>query len=75
MRKYNLFRSLESFETLEWKISPSSLVATAAVTASTNAEGSDPAPSPEPAPNPDGSEPPPIVYPYLPPSGPSGPGS
>ena len=42
MRKYNLFRSLESFETLEWKISPSSLVATAAVTASTNAEGSDP---------------------------------
>ena len=35
----------------------------------------DPLPNPEPAPGPDPGDTPPIVYPFLPPSGPSGPGS
>ena len=35
----------------------------------------DPLPDPEPAPGPDPGDNPPIVYPVLPPSGPSGPGS
>jgi hypothetical protein len=36
---------------------------------------SDPLPNPEPPPGPDPGDNPPIVYPILPPSGPSGPGS
>ena len=36
---------------------------------------SDPLPNPEPPPGPDPGDDPPIVYPILPPSGPSGPGS
>lgn len=35
----------------------------------------DPLPDPEPAPGPDPGDNPPVVYPILPPSGPSGPGS
>jgi hypothetical protein len=35
----------------------------------------DPLPNPEPAPGPDPGDTPPIIYPFLPPSGPSGPGS
>lgn len=34
----------------------------------------DPLPNPEPPPGPDPGNNPPIVYPFLPPSGPSGPG-
>jgi hypothetical protein len=45
-----------------------------------NADGqhvakSDPLPNPEPAPGPDPGDNPPVEYPILPPSGPSGPGS
>jgi hypothetical protein len=36
---------------------------------------SDPLPNPEPPPGPDPGDNPPVVYPILPPSGPSGPGS
>jgi hypothetical protein len=35
----------------------------------------DPLPNPEPPPGPDPGDNPPVVYPILPPSGPSGPGS
>jgi hypothetical protein len=38
-------------------------------------DGDDPLPNPEPEPGPDPGDDPPIVYPVLPPSGPSGPGS
>lgn len=101
MRKYSLLDSLTSLESLELKLSPSSLaggvVAThvlsgspAAVSADDdddddddddgdgNGDGDnddDPLPNPEPAPGPDPGDVPPIVYPFLPPSGPSGPGS
>ena len=36
---------------------------------------SDPLPRPEPPPGPDPGDNPPVVYPIIPPSGPSGPGS
>jgi hypothetical protein len=36
---------------------------------------SDPLPHPEPPPRPDPGDNPPVVYPIIPPSGPSGPGS
>ena len=39
------------------------------------ARGSDPLPHPEPPPGPDPGDNAPVVYPILPPSGPSGPGS
>jgi hypothetical protein len=41
-----------------------------------NGDGeSDPLPDPEPEPGPDPGDNPPVNYPFLPPSGPSGPGS
>jgi hypothetical protein len=39
------------------------------------AVANDPLPNPEPPPGPDPGDNPPVVYPILPPSGPSGPGS
>jgi hypothetical protein len=96
MRQYNLLDSLNSLETLEFKLSPTSLVvgivAPAVVSPPTtqaqadddddgdddggNGDGdNDPLPDPEPEPGPDPGDNPPINYPFLPPSGPSGPGS
>jgi hypothetical protein len=88
MRPYNLFSSFGALETLELKLSPASFsvgaVAAAAVSpVNPRAQAgdhflnasNDPLPNPEPAPGPDPGDNPPIVYPILPPSGPSGPGS
>jgi hypothetical protein len=98
MRQYNLLSSFSSLETLELKLSPTSLTvglaAHAVVSAPTpqaqtdddddgdddggngNGDGdNDPLPDPEPEPGPDPGDNPPINYPFLPPSGPSGPGA
>lgn len=88
MRSYNLFSSFSGIETLELKLSPASLsVGTfaAASVSPTNphdqggvdarTRADDPLPNPEPPPGPDPGDNPPVVYPILPPSGPSGPGS
>ena len=89
MRQYNLFSGISSLEMLELKLSPTSLSvgALAAVAVSplnpeaqaavpvSVAKISDPLPNPEPPPGPDPGDNPPVVYPILPPSGPSGPGS
>jgi hypothetical protein len=86
MRQSSLFSSIGSLEMLELKLSPVSLsvgaLAAAAVSSpNPQAEGndhvanSDPLPNPEPPPGPDPGDNPPVVYPILPPSGPSGPGS
>jgi hypothetical protein len=101
MRKYNLLDSLSSLESLELKLSPSSLAGGVVATQESsslnqpvsadddddddddddgdgNGDGDnddDPLPNPEPAPGPDPGDTPPIIYPFLPPSGPSGPGS
>jgi hypothetical protein len=89
MRQYNLFSGISSLEMLELKLSPTSLSVgafAAAAVSSLNPEvqaavhdiattSSDPLPNPEPPPGPDPGDNPPVVYPILPPSGPSGPGS
>jgi hypothetical protein len=88
MRQYNLFSGISSLEMLELKLSPTSLSVgafAAAAVSSLNPEAraavheiaamSDPLPNPEPPPGPDPGDNPPVVYPILPPSGPSGPGS
>jgi hypothetical protein len=92
MRKYNLLDSLKTLNSLELRLSPSSLAVVAAkelpapyvLTLPTDDDddddgdgdsGNDPLPDPEPDPGPDPGDNPPIVYPILPPSGPSGPGS
>jgi hypothetical protein len=84
MRRFNLFDSLHSVETLEWKVSPTALavgglVAASAVstppTMQSDDDDNDPLPDPEPAPPPYPGDDPPIEYPVLPPSGPIGPGS
>jgi hypothetical protein len=88
MRQYNVLDSLNSLEALELKLSPTSLyvgvVAAAVVSPPTpqaqsddddNDGDGDPLPDPEPEPGPDPGDNPPIDYPFLPPSGPSGPGS
>jgi hypothetical protein len=84
MRRSNLFDSLHSVETLEWKVSPTALavgglVAVPAVSTlqavQSDADDNNPLPDPEPAPPPYRGDDPPIEYPVLPPSGPIGPGS
>jgi hypothetical protein len=87
MRQYNLFSGISSLEMLELKLSPASLSvgALAAAVSPLNPEAQaavndsvakgDPLPNPEPPPGPDPGDNPPVVYPILPPSGPSGPGS
>ncbi len=73
--------TLNSLETLEVKLSPTSLsgsgiVATSMISAvsATPADDGDPPPEPAPAPPPYPGDNPPIVYPLAPPSGPAGPG-
>lgn len=85
MRRYSLFDSLISVETLEWKVSPTALsvgglVAAPAVSThdlgqAQDDDGDDPLPDPEPPPPPYPGDDPPIEYPVLPQSGPIGPGS
>jgi hypothetical protein len=88
MRQFNLFSSFSALETLELKLSPALLsvgaVAAAALSPANphvhaggdvNDASNDPLPNPEPPPGPDPGDNPPVVYPILPPSGPSGPGS
>jgi hypothetical protein len=82
MRKYRLFSAFSSLEGLEPRVSLTSFSvgAVAAAVSTFNPNGhrvatSDPIPNPEPAPGPDPGDNPPVVYPVLPPSGPSGPGS
>jgi hypothetical protein len=89
MRQYNLFSDISSLEMLELKLSPASLSVGALAAAAVSplipeaqaavhadvAKNSDPLPNPEPPPGPDPGDNPPVVYPILPPSGPSGPGS
>ena len=86
MRKSSLFSSIGSLEMLELKLSPVSFsvgaLAAAAVSSpnpqaehTDSAAKSDPLPNPEPPPGPDPGDNPPVVYPILPTSGPSGPGS
>ena len=73
---------LNSLETLELKLSPTSpsaggIVATSVISSfsATQANDDDPPPEPAPAPPPYPGDDPPIDYPLLPPSGPAGPGS
>ena len=88
MRQYNLFSGISSLEMLELKLSPTSLSVGALAAAVSPlhpeaqaavhdiaATSSDPLPNPEPPPGPDPGDNPPFVYPIIPPSGPSGPGS
>ena len=72
--------TLNSLETLEVKLSPTTLsgsgiVATSMIsTVSATPADDDPPPVPEPAPPPYPGDDPPIIYPLSPPSGPAGPG-
>jgi hypothetical protein len=81
MRRHIQLGSLISLQTLEQKLSPTSVsvgglvAATAPVIQKTNLADEDPLPEPEPAPPPYPGNDPPIDYPLLPPSGPAGPGS
>jgi hypothetical protein len=83
MRRFSLRDSIDSFETLEVKLSPTTVAVGAFVSAPAVAAlhaaqaagpGDDPLPPPEPPPGPDPGGDPPIGYPVLPPSGPIGPG-
>jgi hypothetical protein len=78
MRRPSLFDSLMSIETLDLRLSPTSLslgviVPPPAVSGMSPAD--DPVPDPEPAPGPFPGESPPTDNPELPPSGPVGPGA
>ena len=81
MRTSIPFTAFNSLETLEAKLSPTSISAAGIVGASVLSVLSavpaddDPPPEPEPAPPPYPGDDPPIVYPLAPPSGPAGPGS
>jgi hypothetical protein len=78
MRRHELFDSLISLETLDLRISPTSLSLGAAVPLSVVSQFSaadDPLPCPEPSPGPYPGTNPPVDHPELPPSGPVGPGS
>jgi hypothetical protein len=82
MRRQILLDSPSAFETLELKLSPTSLSVSGVLAGSAVAtlqpvhqDDTDPLPEPEPAPPPYPGDDPPIDYPLLPPSGPAGPGS
>ena len=78
MSRFSPLDSYNSLETLEQKLSPSSVGVVAAPVVSTIQATAfvddDPLPDPEPAPFPYPGDGPPIEYPLLPPSGPAGPG-
>ncbi len=78
MRRPSLFDSLMSIETLDLRLSPTSLSLGAIVppsAVSLMSPADDPVPDPEPAPGPFPGESPPTDNPELPPSGPVGPGT
>lgn len=79
MRYSMLFDSPISLETLDLRLSPSTLLAGGAVHAASfdsgDLVGDDPLPDPEPSPGPDPGTSTPITPPPLPPSGPIGPGT
>lgn len=82
MRQFNLLSSLGSLEKLESKLSPSSLsVGSVAAVALSPLNPEDQGPDQHSLPKPksplhaDPLDNPPVIYPILPPSGPSGPGS
>jgi hypothetical protein len=80
MRRDPLLNRLDSLETLEARLIPTShslsgLVGTSAISTLNYAQldDDDPPPEPEPAPPPYPGDDPPIDYPILPPLGPAGP--
>jgi hypothetical protein len=77
MSRFSPLESHSSLETLELKISPSSVGVVAAPVVATiqSAPDDDPLPDPEPDPIPYPGDGPPIEYPLLPPVGPAGPGA
>jgi hypothetical protein len=79
VRKQVMFDGLISLETLDLRLSPTSLslgasLVTPAITNHMLSED-DPLPDPEPSPGPYPGDDPPITHPELPPSGPIGPGT
>jgi hypothetical protein len=80
MRRQMLFHSLSSLETLDLRLSPSSLslggsLLTPVISHQVSADD-DPLPNPEPSPGPLPPDPQPTdPFPGLPPSGPAGPGT
>jgi hypothetical protein len=80
MRRHGLFDSLTTLESLELKLSPTSLLAGTALPApavshlESGMSPDDPQPDPEPSPGPYPGDNPPVEYPEFPPSGPVGPG-
>jgi hypothetical protein len=82
MRRDLLLNRLNSLETLETRLIPTSLALSGVVAmsvistcSSAQPDDDDPPPEPEPAPPPYPGDDPPIDYPILPPLGPDGPGS
>jgi hypothetical protein len=78
MRRHELFDSLISLETLDVRLSPTSLSLGGAVAPPAVSDimaSDDPLPDPEPPPGPYPGDNPPTDNPELPPSGPVGPGS
>ena len=77
MHRHSLFSSFSSLETLELKLSLTTVAPAVVATQSADDDGStqgDPLPNPEPPPPPDPGNNPPVVFPALPTSGPPGPG-
>jgi hypothetical protein len=79
MRRQLVFHNLGALETLDLRLSPTSLslggpLATPVFGYHMSAED-DPLPNPEPSPGPYPGDDPPITHPELPPSGPAGPGT
>ena len=72
MRSLSLFENLSRYESLEVRLSPTTLVA--ANVSVVAADEDDPLPDPEPSPGPYPGEDAPLEYPDPPPSGPVGPG-
>jgi hypothetical protein len=78
MREFGFSDRLISLESLDLRLSPTSVSLGAAVlhpTVSVISADDDPLPDPEPSPGPYPGNDPPIDHPELPPSGPVGPGS
>jgi hypothetical protein len=71
MRQHALFDSFNAFDSLELRLS----LTTLAVPVVSIPAADDPLPDPEPPPPPDPGNCPPVEYPVLPSSGPPGPGS
>jgi hypothetical protein len=79
MHRHTVFDSLISLETLDLRLSPTSLSLGASLAAPVFSHHGptedDPLPDPEPSPGPSPGPNPPITHPELPPTGPVGPGT